>query len=86
MSTLDLCFRAKIRKKVYPCKPQFYYMTVGVKGCKLHGHVIMMVMIFFPSNFIFDKTGTKSLYLCSKNLNLQTHIYDNTDFFNFFNV
>ena len=27
-----LCFRAKIRKNVYPCKPQFYYIKVGCKG------------------------------------------------------
>ena len=31
-STHDLCFRAKIRKNVYPCKPQFYYIKVGCKG------------------------------------------------------
>ena len=31
-STHDLCFRAKIRKKVYPCKSQFYYIKVGCKG------------------------------------------------------
>ena len=30
--THDLCFRAKIRKNVYPCKPQFYYIKVGCKG------------------------------------------------------
>ena len=28
----NLCFRAKIRKKVYPCKPKFYYLKVGCKG------------------------------------------------------
>ena len=28
----NLCFRAKIRKKVYPCKPKFYYIKVGCKG------------------------------------------------------
>ena len=27
-----LCFEAKIRKNVYPCKPQFYYIKVGCKG------------------------------------------------------
>ena len=27
-----LCFGAKIRKKVYPSKPQFYYIKVGCKG------------------------------------------------------
>ena len=32
MSTHNLCFGAKIRKNVYPCKPQFYYTKVGCKG------------------------------------------------------
>ena len=31
-STHNLCFEAKIRKNVYPCKPQFYYIKVGCKG------------------------------------------------------
>ena len=31
-STHNLCFRAKLRKKVYPCKPQFYYIKVWCKG------------------------------------------------------
>ena len=31
MSTHNLCFRAKIRKNVYPCSPQCYYL-VGCKG------------------------------------------------------
>ena len=31
-STHNLCFRAKIRKNVYPCKPQFYFIKVGCKG------------------------------------------------------
>ena len=43
-STHNLCFRAKIRKNDYPCKPQFYYIKVGCKGCTLHGHVFMMVL------------------------------------------
>ena len=41
-STYDLCFRAKIRKNVYPCKPQFYYIKVGVRGSSLYGHVFLM--------------------------------------------
>ena len=41
-STHNLCFRAKVRKSVYPCKPQFYYVKLGCKGCTLHGHVFMM--------------------------------------------
>ena len=32
MSTHNLCYGAKIRKNVYPCKPQFYYIKVGCKG------------------------------------------------------
>ena len=32
VSTHDLCFRVKIRKKIYPCTPQFYYIRVGCKG------------------------------------------------------
>ena len=31
-NTHNLCFGAKIRKKVYPCKPQFYYIRLGCKG------------------------------------------------------
>ena len=31
MSTYNLCFRAKIRKNVYPCTPQFYYIKAGCK-------------------------------------------------------
>ena len=31
-STHNLCFRAKIRKNVYPRKPQFCYIKVGCKG------------------------------------------------------
>ena len=32
MSTHNLCFRTKIRKNVYSCKPQFNYIKVGCKG------------------------------------------------------
>ena len=35
MSTHNLCFRAKIRKNIYPCIPQFYYIKVGGKGVKI---------------------------------------------------
>ena len=51
MSTHNLCFRAKIRKNEYPCKPQFYYIKVGWKGCLLHGHVIMMPELILTKNF-----------------------------------
>ena len=28
----NLCFGAKIRKYVYPCKPHFFYIKVGFSG------------------------------------------------------
>ena len=31
-STNNLCFRAKIRKNVYPCTPQFYNIKAVCKG------------------------------------------------------
>ena len=31
-STHNLCFGTKIRKKVYPCILQFYYINVGFEG------------------------------------------------------
>ena len=31
-STHNLCFRAKIRKNIYPYTPQFHYIKVGCKG------------------------------------------------------
>ena len=32
----------KYEKNVYPCKPKFYYIKKGLKGCKLHGRVSMI--------------------------------------------
>ena len=29
---LSICLRAKLRKNIYHCKPQFYYIKVGCKG------------------------------------------------------
>ena len=45
MSTHNLCFRAKNKKKkAYPCTLQFHYIKVGCKGIyKSHGHVILIV-------------------------------------------
>ena len=47
MSTHDLCCSAKIRKNVYPFKPQFDCIKVGYKGYKLLGCVIMMTYNLF---------------------------------------
>ena len=30
------------RNNVYPCKPQFYYIKVGLRGSKLYRHVFVM--------------------------------------------
>ena len=35
-STHSLCFRAKLRKKANPCKPQFYYIKSGVLGVYIY--------------------------------------------------
>ena len=35
MSTHNLCFRAKIRKHLYHCKPQFDHKKVGSKGVNI---------------------------------------------------
>ena len=39
-STRNLCFRFKIRQYVYPCKPQFYHIKVGLYT--FHGHVFLV--------------------------------------------
>ena len=31
------------KNNVYPCKPQFYYIKVGLRGSKLYRHVFVMV-------------------------------------------
>ena len=85
MSTHNLCYRAKIRKNVYLCKPQFYYIKVGCKGVHmytLHGHVSMMT---FRNSIMYIETlnkitviqenelfGLKLLLAVGKNLNITT--------------
>ena len=32
----------KWENNIYPCKPQFYYIKVGLRGSKLYGHVFVM--------------------------------------------
>ena len=34
--------KQKYENNVYPDKPQFYYIKVGVRGYTLHGRVVMM--------------------------------------------
>ena len=33
------------KNNVYPCKPQFYYRTVGFKGSKFYRHVFVMIIL-----------------------------------------
>ena len=33
------------KNKVYPCKPQFYYIKWGLRGSKLYGYVFVMDVI-----------------------------------------
>ena len=49
-STHNLCFGSKIRK-VYPCKPQFYFINVGYKGYTLHRHVYVVTDVHIEQNF-----------------------------------
>ena len=38
---------SRIKKNnVYLCKPQFYYIKVGLRGSKLHRHVFVMYAFF----------------------------------------
>ena len=32
-----------MKTNVYPCKPQFYYIKVGLRGSKLYRHVFVMI-------------------------------------------
>ena len=60
MSTHNLCFGAKIRKKVNPCKPQFYYIKVGCKGVFVtrtcfRDDTVMCFIIFYKMSPIMRK-------------------------------
>ena len=32
MNTHNLCFKQNKKNNVFPCKPQFYYIKVGLRG------------------------------------------------------
>ena len=52
MSTHNLCFRARIKKNVYPCTPQFHYIKVGCKGVYItrtcYHDVLVMIYVLLP--------------------------------------
>ena len=66
-STHNLCFRAKIRKNVYPYKPPFYYIKVGCKGeyitrtCKQDEYQVICCLRV--SNHLYISTG--SYFFCN---------------------
>ena len=54
-SNHNLCFRVKIRKDVYPCTPQFYYIEVWCKWVYITRVCLLCV----------QKDRTSSVYLAS---------------------
>ena len=56
-STHTLCFRAKIRKNEYPCKPQFYYIKVGCKEVYIIRTCLHDVLsVLYMANSFFSHT------------------------------
>ena len=77
-STHNLCFGAKIRKKVYPCKPQFYYIKVGCKGVFVTRTCFRDVDYFVRrSSSSSGCLGKAALFYCGTSFVF--HITTNTD-------
>ena len=72
MSTHNLCLGTKIRKKVYPCKPKFYYIKVGCNGV----FVIRYIRDDVQSYIQYDKTEKNDLkkLKTDKNIDLLTKL------------
>ena len=49
-STHNQCFGVKIRKIIYPCKPQFYYIRVGCKGVFVTRNCFLDALEVFPKS------------------------------------
>ena len=62
MSTRNLCFKAKIRKNVYPCTSHFYYIEWGVRRYRSHGRVIQ-ISTTTMKQFVSNKTENLTLIL-----------------------
>ena len=73
MSTHNLCFRAKIRKNVYPCTPQFHYIKMGCKGveitrtCLHDTKYISHLQLFLVESANFGVKETPLIFMLSKN-------------------
>ena len=61
-STHNLCFRAKIRENVYPCKPQFYYIKVWFKGVLITRACLHDENRHFRMSIINDYSRIKKKY------------------------
>ena len=59
MSTHNLCFRAKRRKNVFSCTPQFYYIKVGCKGVYITRTCFHAVLIVCLSKTVALKLGLR---------------------------
>ena len=57
----NLFFRAKIRKNVYPCTPQFFYIKVGCKGFFITRTCFRDEEIGCKQSFLYTPA---TLYLC----------------------
>ena len=69
MCTHNLCFRAKIRKNVYPCTLQFYYMKVGCKGVYITWKCSQKLHDVIPKLSFMRPTFQKTLEIPAKLLN-----------------
>ena len=66
MSTHNPCFRAKIRKNVYPCTPPFYYIKVGCEGLYIPRTCLHDAQFIAQSFEQYDlSTGFDLLYCCT---------------------
>ena len=65
-STHNLCFRAKIRKNVYPCKSQFYYIMWDAREYELHGRVNIMIDLLKTSSETCFNVVASSICPCCR--------------------
>ena len=64
MGAHNLCFRAKIRKNVYPVHPSFTMQKWGVRGYSFYGLVFVMRPINCDRHL--GKTDRPQFHLCTE--------------------
>ena len=72
--------KQKIEKYAYSCKPQFYYITVGLMGCTLHGHVIVLESLTTILQILSPGLTPASFHAGSPNAAASREIRKNTSF------